>query len=226
MPAKNSIKTYVENGYYHIYNRGIEKRPIFLDSQDYGVFLSYLKEYLSPKTETELRNKLNGSELSSVERDKIWSKLRMKNFNADIVLLAYSLMPNHFHLFIKQNTMNGIDKLMKSLGTRFVMYFNRKYSREGSLFQGRYKAVLITDEAYFIHISRYIHKQAISMKGQTLHEIQPSSLSDYLGIKNTTWVHPEEILTLFSNQNPKMNYESFIKENIDSDDLEHLYLEE
>ena len=54
MPARNSIKQYIENGYYHIYNRGVEKRLIFLDEQDYSVFLSYLKEYLLPKNESEL----------------------------------------------------------------------------------------------------------------------------------------------------------------------------
>ena len=49
MPAKNAIKQYLENGFYHVYNRGVEKRPIFQDDQDYSVFLSYLKEYLLPK---------------------------------------------------------------------------------------------------------------------------------------------------------------------------------
>ena len=52
MPSKNIIKTYIENGYYHIYNRGVEKRKIFLDEQDYKVFLSYLKIYLSPKEDS------------------------------------------------------------------------------------------------------------------------------------------------------------------------------
>ena len=71
MPAKNTIKQYKENGYYHIYNRGVEKRLTFQDSQDYSVFLSYLKEYLSPKNEQELREKLSNLETSYKEKDKI-----------------------------------------------------------------------------------------------------------------------------------------------------------
>ena len=70
MPARNSIKTYYENGYYHIYNRGVEKRKIFMDQQDYSVFLSYLKDYLLPKDEDGLTEKLSDPGISSVEKIK------------------------------------------------------------------------------------------------------------------------------------------------------------
>src|SRR3989304_6385484 len=102
MPSKHSTKTYIENSYYHIYNRGVEKRNIFLDQQDYGVFLSYLKEYLLPKNERELANKLADPNVSSREKAKIIKLLRMNNFADEIILFAYCLMPNHFHLLIKQ----------------------------------------------------------------------------------------------------------------------------
>src|SRR3990170_2216093 len=100
MPAKNRIKEYSENSYYHIYNRGVEKRLIFLDQQDYGVFLSYLKEYLLPKNEKELFSRLSNPTLSPKEKDKILKLLRLNNFAGEITLLAYCLMPNHFHLLI------------------------------------------------------------------------------------------------------------------------------
>ena len=80
MAAKNSIKIYVEDGYYHIYNRGVEKRLIFLDQQDYGVFISYLKEYLSPKDEKSLRQKLSNPDTSYKEKDKTLKALRLNNF--------------------------------------------------------------------------------------------------------------------------------------------------
>ena len=64
MPAKNSLKLYLENGIYHIYNRGVEKRKIFNEDQDYGVFLSYLKTYLLPKNELDLLNKLENPTLN------------------------------------------------------------------------------------------------------------------------------------------------------------------
>ena len=140
MPARNSRKQYLENGYYHIYNRGVEKRKIFLDRQDYNVFLSYLKEYLLPKDEESLYKRLADRSISLMERDNIHKTLRMNNFAGEITLLAYCLMPNHFHFFIKQKSAGSIDKFMNSLGTRYTMYFNKKYDRVGSLYQGVYKA--------------------------------------------------------------------------------------
>ncbi|EKD85788.1 MAG: Transposase, partial [uncultured bacterium] len=166
MPAKNAIKLYLENGYYHLYNRGVEKRKIFLDEQDYSVFLSYLKEYLLPKNEKELQERLSDPSASSKEKDKILKLLRMNNFSDEIALLSYCLMPNHFHFFVKQKNPNIIDKFMNSLCTRYTMYFNKKYERVGSLYQGVYKAVLLTTEAQFLHLSRYIHKQALASQGE------------------------------------------------------------
>ena len=204
MPAKNSRKTYVENGYYHIYNRGVEKRIIFLDKQDYSVFLNYLKSYLLPKNEKELYEQLSDLNTSSTIRNKILKLLRLNNFNKEITLLAYCLMPNHFHFFLKQKSTGTIDVFMNSLATRYAMYFNRKYKRVGHLYQGVYKAVLITSEKHFLHLSRYIHKQALPL--------QPSSYSDYVLKNKTEWVHPEEILTFFSKTNKRHSYENFVSE--------------
>jgi len=152
MPARNSRKEYLENGYYHIYNRGVEKRIIFLDQQDYSVFLSYLKEYLLPKDEKGLRNRLFDPSISPRERDKIIKKLNLNNFSNEITLLAYCLMPNHFHFFIKQKSAGSMDKFMNSLGTRYTMYFNKKYKRVGSLYQGVYKAVLVDSDVQFLYL--------------------------------------------------------------------------
>lgn len=162
MPARNSIKQYIENSYYHLYNRGVEKRLIFLDQQDYTVFLSYLKDYLLPKDEDRLRDQLSDPNTSYKEKDKILKRLRLNNFYEEITLLAYALMPNHFHFFIKQKSALSIDKFMQSLCTRYTMYFNRKYRRVGSLFQAVYKAVLVDTEEQFVYLSKYVHKQAIA----------------------------------------------------------------
>lgn len=80
MPSKNSLKQYADKGYYHIYNRGVEKRLIFQNPQDYYVFLAYLKEYLLPKNEKELKDRLSDPEISYKERDKIIKLLRLNNF--------------------------------------------------------------------------------------------------------------------------------------------------
>ncbi len=211
MPARNSIKQYTENGYYHIYNRGVEKRQIFLDEQDYAVFLSYLKDYLTPKNEQALMEKLSDPNTSYKERDKLIKLLRLNNFFEEITFIAYCLMPNHFHFFVKQKSGNSIDKFMQSLATRYTMYFNKKYKRVGSLFQGVYKAVMVTTETQFIYLTKYIHKQALASQGETLQD-QPSSYPEYLGLRNTSWVHPEEVLSNFSETNPKLSYKSFVEE--------------
>lgn len=226
MPAKNRVKIYLENGYYHIYNRGVEKRKIFLDEQDYAVFLSYLKEYLLPKNEAELRERLSSPNTSYKERAKILKALRLNNFSDEITLLAYCLMPNHFHLFIKQKSAESIDRFMQSLGTRYTMFFNRKHKRVGFLYQDIYKAALVTNESQFIYLSKYIHKQALASKGPTLQGWgQPSSYGDYIGERKTQWVHPDEVLYYFSKDNPSMSYESFVREIEDDGPIDDLVLD-
>ena len=220
MPARNSTKAYVENGYYHIYNRGVEKRIIFLDQQDYAVFLSYLKDYLLPKNEKELYERLSNPSVSSKEKDKALKLLHLNNFSQEITLLSYCLMPNHFHFFIKQKSANAIDKFMNSLATRYTMYFNRKYKRVGTLCQDVYKAVLINSEAQFLHLSRYIHKQALALKNQ------PCSYPEYLGLRQTLWIKPDEIISFFSKTNPSLSYRNFVEQPEDAEGLEDLILED
>jgi len=228
MPARNSLKQYLENGYYHIYNRGVEKRKIFLDQQDYTVFLTYLKEYLLPKNEKKLHERLSDPTITSIERDRITKTLRLNNFSDEITLLTYCLMKNHFHFLVRQKNADGIDKFMNSLCTRYTMYFNRKYQRVGSLYQGVYKAVLIENDEQFLHLSRYIHKQALALQGQALqgYSGQPSSYLDFIGKSKTEWIKPNNILSYFSKNNNSLSYESFVKEQEDPTLLLKLTLEE
>lgn len=198
---------------------------IFLDGQDYGVFLSYLKEYLMPKDKKKLRERLSDPNISPQERSNVIKSISLNNFAVEITLLAYCLMPNHFHFFVKQKEAVSIDSFMQSLGTRYTLYFNRKYKRVGSLFQGVYKGVLITSEAQFLYLSRYIHKQALRLQGETL-QPQPSSYPEYLGVRHTEWVHPQEILTYFSKTNPNLSYKDFVEGKEDIDIIKGLILED
>lgn len=197
MPSKNSIKQYIENGYYHLYNRGVEKRNIFLDKQDYAVFLSYLKYYLDPGL---------GSD--------------PKSLASQVEIIAYCLMPNHFHLLVRQLTKNGITKLIRALSTKYVMYFNKKYNRVGTLFQGRYKGILIVNDFYLLHLSRYIHLNPVSL-GSDPKSYPYSSYRYYLGIQNITWIKSSEILGFFKlakriGDNDYLSYESFVVEHTDN----------
>lgn len=207
MPAKNIIKTYVENGYYHIYNRGVEKRTIFLDEQDCIVFLHYLKIYLSPVEELK-QLKEPGLRIQ---------RFISLNLSEEVNLLAFALMPNHIHLQIKQTTHDGIIKLMRRLVTSYVMYFNRKYNRVGSLFQNRYKAVLLKREAHFLHLSRYIHLNASKLPTSPVNFLNFSSYPYYLGHKQASWVKPQEVLSYFkraqrNNATDILSYQSFVED--------------
>ena len=225
MPAKNVRKEYMKNGYYHLYNRGVEKRKIFLDEQDYSVFLNYLKIYLTQKDEKRLLEIVSNSKIPWIEKDRALKLLRLNNFFEEIILLAYCLMPNHFHIIVKQKDSNSIDKFMNSLCTRYTMYFNKKYDRVGPLYQGTYKAVKINSDDQFLHLSPYIHKQAIFPQGHALRN-QPSSYKDYLGLRRTDWVHPEEILTYFSTSNSHLSYRAFVKQDEETRLIEKITLEE
>ncbi len=229
MPSRNSIKLYSEDSYYHIYNRGVEKRTIFMDEQDYGVFLSYLKEYLLPKDENGLHERFSNPNTSYREKDKILRLLRMNNFTDEITLIAFCLMPNHFHFLIKQKSGQTIDKFMNSLGTRYTMYFNKKYKRVGSLYQDVYKAVMVTTDEQLLELSRYIHKQALALQGDAFDRKmrdQPSSYLDYIGKRKTEWVHPEEVLSFFSTTNPRLSYAAFVAETEDLTTIYKIILED
>lgn len=213
MPSRNSEKMYVTDGYYHVYNRGVDKRAIFLDQQDYTVFLGFLENYLMPKEKETLEAQLSEPGISGIDKQKILKQLRINNFHEEITMLTYCLMPNHFHFFIKQKSKTALDTFMNSLLTRYVMYFNKKYDRQGRLFQGVYKAVLVEEEPYFLHLSAYIHRNPLSLsKGKYVITGQPSSYLDYLGNQTTEWVKPEEILSYFSKTNPTLSYQEFVKQ--------------
>lgn len=219
MPSKNSVKFYLENCYYHLYNRGVEKRLIFQDQQDYSVFLSYLKAYLDPKDINEITKRIADKNIPWGEREKLLKLLRLNNFSDEIELLAYCLMPNHFHLLVKQKSTGSIDKFMNSIGTRYSMYFNRKYKRVGSLYQDVYKAAIVKTDEQLLHLSRYIHQQAITLKSQ------PCSYYEYLGNRNTEWVKPQTVLSYFKDKTTSGTYESFMKEN-DHSIISKLIIEE
>lgn len=226
MASKNSVKQYVENGYYHLYNRGVEKRKIFQDKQDYFVFLDYLKTYLIPKNIEELNKRLMDENISPKEKDRILKMLKMNNFADEINLISYCLMPNHFHFLVKQKSLNTIDGFINSLFTRYVMYFNKKYKRVGPLFQDVYKAVLVISEPQLLYLTGYIHRNPMKLasQGDPL-KTQPSSYNDYLGLRKTDWINSKEVLSFFSKTNPVLSYQSFVEQTSDYSHINDLLIE-
>lgn len=183
MPAKFTRKSYVRNGIYHIYNRGIEKRKIFADDRDYDVFLSHLTHALTPQLGR------------TIQTDNPLPTRAPKNFSAKISLLAYALMPTHFHLLIQQLADKSMNEFMQSLLTRYTMYYNQKYRRKGALFQGKYKAALIEEEHLILHASRFIHLKPADHVENLARAY--TSYADYLGYRDTEWVRTDLILSYF-----------------------------
>lgn len=210
MASKNSIKSDIKGGFYHIYNRGVGKMEIFKDEADYGVFLSYIKEYLSPVPEGEPPVR------KVYVQDRVFTvTARMPiNYSEKLKLICYCLMPNHFHLLIKQLENESMRNFLHSLLLRYSMYFNKKYDRVGPVFQGRYKAVFVETEEYLLYLSRYIHLNPGEYTSNILNA--KSSYADYLKLKNTSWVSTDEILFYFNNnvlpEFKKINtYKSFVE---------------
>lgn len=121
-----------------------------------------------------------------------------------VAIVAYVLMPNHFHLLIRPRSEDSLSRYMHRLGTSFTMYFNARYERSGSLFQGRFKAVVMESTEQLLHVSRYIHGNPVKAKMEhTLEERMRllelyswSSYPDYVGGR-TGGVIDKELLTEF-----------------------------
>lgn len=197
MPQKNSIKIYYENAFYHVYNRGVEKRNIFLDRADHLAFLHLLKTALSPMQDSPIQ----GGTLPRNRRKKFYNK---------IDLMAYCLMPNHYHFLLRQKTISGLTEFIRSLSTSYSMYFNKKYRRVGSLFQGVFKAIDIHEDNYLLWVSRYIHRNPPDFRSYTY-----SSYDDYLGKRTTDWLHTNLLLNFFDSKrmNREKNYQKFVDNN-------------
>jgi putative transposase len=201
MPGKNVVKNFDEDSMYHVYNRGNNKRQIFFDEKDYSVFLSFLKYALLSDEEFHADGEVNSELLSVTDR----FELKRLGLAGKLELVSYCLMPNHFHLQLFQYDIDAITRLMRSISTGYVMYFNKRYETSGSLFQGVYKASKITDEAYNQHISRYIHLNALDT-GADFRYYDYSSYKYYGGAAKADWVHPEKGMM---DMNPQQ-YEQFI----------------
>lgn len=145
------------NNFYHVYNRGVEKRNIFLDKKDRFRFIHDLYEFNDENAALNLRYKLPSLKLHEVQPHEV-SKRKIL-----IEIIAYCLMPNHFHLLLKQHSDEGIIKFMQKLGTGYTMYFNQKYQRVGGLFQGRFKAAFIQKESHLLYLPHYIHLNPLDL---------------------------------------------------------------
>jgi putative transposase len=136
--------------FYHIYNRGVEKKQIFLDKYDYDRFVTLLLL-------TNLPGALDIREFERLKKHKKGGTLVKKEQQTLVDIGAYCLMPNHFHLLVYEKTEGGITKFMHKLTTAYTMYFNKKYERVGPLLQGTFKSEHADSDDYLKYLFSYIH---------------------------------------------------------------------
>lgn len=148
--------------FYHVFNRGVEKRKIFMDRKDYSRFLFSLRDFNDKNSSVNLHRKIIKAENGSVF---VGNPTSNKNIDRDPVVKIHCscLMPNHFHLILKQIQEAGISKFMQKLGVGYTNYFNLRYERSGVLFQGKFKAVLIDRDEYLNYLIQYIYMNPLDL---------------------------------------------------------------
>lgn len=203
------------NGYYHVYNRGVDKRVIF---QRFGHYLRFL---------TTIRSILKTG--SATPRLTYNQGLALKS---KVDILAYCLMPNHYHFLIKQTQDQGITEFMHKLNTSYTMYFNLNNKRTGRLFEYTFKAKTIESDDLLLHVSRYIHLNPVITKLVELpQEWRWSSFHDYFDIEAKPLCQTGQILSFFSSPenykkfiNDQITYARLLKETEDAKDEDKLFL--
>ena len=142
-------------GYYHIFNRGVDQRDIFLDEEDREKLFHSL--YLFNDTEYKNTGSTRFHNDALIAGSDVLHQFR-KPF---VSILSYCLCDNHFHLLIRQNVDQGVERFLHKLQMGFAKYFNKKYGRTGRLFESEYRSVPVETDAHFLHLPRYIHLNAL-----------------------------------------------------------------
>lgn len=144
---------FAKGEYYHIYNRGNSKQKIFRDKEDYLRFIALL--YIANTSD-----KFNIYDLKKYANSDIYEKEKSDSL---VGIGSYCLMPNHFHILITEKVEGGISNFMQKLSTAYAMYYNKKYERSGSLFEGKFKSKHIDKDNYFKYLFSYVHLNPIKL---------------------------------------------------------------
>lgn len=178
---------------YHLFNRGVERRPTFTQKREYQRAAELIDYYHFADTPIRYSQVLL---LPADNQRALWEKLR-SDYKRELEILAYCLMPNHFHLVVRQMVNGGTSRFAANFTNSYTKYFNTKHEREGPLFQGAFKAVRVETEEQLLHVTRYIHLNPVTSFLIPLEELVAypwSSYREYLGEKGrnlckTTWMH-------------------------------------
>jgi putative transposase len=218
---------------YHALNRGVDKRTIFLDSQDYARFVHDMFEFNSTLPANNTR------------RDPMVDIVSRPSAKKLVQIHGWCLMPNHYHLLLSECVEGGISLFLRKLNVGYAKYFNERYDRSGTLFQGRTKKILIDSDAYFLHILNYVHFNPLDMQEGTsdwrskkinnveatityLKSYRWSSYLDYSGINNFPSVLTTSLFQGVFNNNYTRQAEKYLREislETDIQSIKHLTFE-
>ncbi|MEK7134224.1 MAG: transposase [Patescibacteria group bacterium] len=206
---------FIVGQFYHIYNRGVDKRDVFNDGQDAARFLESMKEFnveepIGSLYEIKYERKFGHPTFKKAKKKKL------------VNIVCYCINPNHFHFILEEIIEGGISEFLKRLGGGYTKYFNERNKRSGSLFQGRFKSVHIDTNAYLLHVSAYVnlnnwvHRLGNTFFGRWTSK-KRSSWGEYVGdnphnphsAESDSLCTKEIILGQFKN---KREYEAFAKE--------------
>lgn len=206
MPVRANPLTTGE--FYHVFNRGVDRSNVFRNANEYNRFLSTLEFYRYQETHIRFSTYLNASPLqASTMRDDLESSDEL------ISLLAFALMPNHFHLLIKQEKDHGIHQFLFKALNSFAKYINTRRHRVGPLFQGNFQAVRIESEEQLLHVSRYIHINPVvagMISIETLTSYPWTSYPAYVR-QSTSWINTDIITGMTGSTD---TYMSFVKDQV------------
>lgn len=190
MPSRNIVRQDMEEAFYHVYSRGVNKGDIFACSEDKDYFLYLLSRHLS--------------------RTPVHTRLGYcyPHYRGEVELMSYCLMDNHFHLLFFQVKQGSLSQLMKSVLTAYTVYFNRKYKRSGHLFESCYKSALVDNDEYLLHVSRYVHLNPRSWR-----HYPHSSLGFIVSGNEPEWLQTGRLLALHESRSAYLNFVADYEEN-------------
>lgn len=209
---------------YHVVNRSIEQIPIFKGKGDYQRALEVIDfyRYANPPLSFSSYKKLSIKARESFYESLIGKKKIL------VEIFAFCLMPNHFHLLLKQKSEKGISHFMRRFQNSYAKFFNTKYNRAGGLFQSIFKAIRVETDEQFLHVARYIFLNPVTaylIEIKQLINYPWSAFSEYL-TDGPTFINREEVLNFFKT---KSDFKKFVFDQADYqrelDKIKHLALE-
>jgi len=190
------------NAYYHVFNRGVDKRNVFPAKSHFVRFLKAIRNILDTGSATNRSPHNQSLALNSTE-----------SYQPPIAIICYCLMPNHYHFLLYQKSENAISEFMHKLDTSYTKFFDLNHKRTGRVFEYTFKAKRIESDEQLLHVSRYIHlNPLIAGITSTLSTYRWSSYPDYIGLQSGTLCEKNPVLGHFHNDPKK--YEAFVNNQI------------